>query len=148
MSVKVPINKPKSKRIQQKRPEKTEQSFLQRLNDEGRLVIAEGSRTTDGEVVAITPVNGTTFYFLGASCSSDQSAVQTKQFTLSINGIDKETLGISDQRGFAEFRLKTASVVGNDTNNIAIDTDVTSGGTAFASIWGYNENTPSTRSGN
>ncbi len=149
--IKVPIGRgiglPPRQEIQKMPPTPNEQSFLKQLDDEGRLLIVEGSRTSDGEVLSITPVTGTTFYYLGASCAAAHSSVQTKLFTLSINGTDVENVGIPPSNGFGEFKLKTASVVGNGINNIAIDVDVSSGGTGFASIWGYNENTPSFRSG-
>ena len=138
--------------IQKMPPTPNAQAFLKQLDDEGRFVIQQGSRSSDGEVLSITPVSGQTFYLLGASCAGDDTGVQTKVFTLSINGIDVETIKLGDGTGggnnkFAKFAIPTASIVGNGVNNIAIDVDVSSGGDAFATIYGYNETTPSSRGG-
>ena len=132
-------------------PTPNDQAFFKLLDDEGRFVLEEGSRTTDGEVISITPPTGTTFYYMGASCANVLAGNQTALFTLSINGVDKQTIRLGDGIGggprYEKFSFPTASVVGNGINNIAIDVDTTQAANNFATIWGYNETTPTQRFG-
>ena len=163
MSVKVPITKAdvvgqKSTRAradQKRRAEFKKQQatiplpnsdlqFIKNIHDEGRFVLVQGARTTDGTVCSIIPANGTTFYLLGASTSMEV-ITGTGKANLERNGELREkhiAIGNNTNTSF-NFGLRFDSMIGNGTKAYTIEFTEGAGNVKInATLYGYFANTP------
>ena len=120
----------------------TDLAFLKQIHDGVRLITSEGSRSTDGEMASIVPLNGETFYLLGGKYQ-----IQTTgggRMELNNDGVIRERYNaeINDIVKGA-WVITTDSLRGNGTKAYTVDLFNESGTTAVSgSIFGYVQASP------
>ena len=116
---------------------KTDLEFLINLTEDRRLIIEEGSITTTGDMITITPDTGTTFFFLGAVVqNTDPSAGDA---SLINNGTTRELVTLQPDEIY-EFKLPIDRLVGNMSNTFQLR-GLSANISMQGSLYGWTENT-------
>jgi len=113
--------------------------FLKDLSENLRLIIVTGSITTAGNIIAVIPDTGTTFFFLGGSVQNTDAGGLEGDFTIENDGTERERVKLQ-QNEFYEWKLPMDRLVGNMSKVFrfrGLDGAVS----ATATLYGWNENT-------
>ena len=154
--IQVPIGKGITKfpKIKRSQPEEkfgtfpsipSDRQFLKDLADQDRLIITQQQTALAARpftVVSFVPDNGTTFYFLGASCSTSNGGSE-HAFELQSDGVVIEG-ATRIAEGVVEFKIPTFSLIGDGTKAVEIICTVSANGTFDGTILGYIVKSPRT----
>ena len=135
---KLRFSQPEFEKTKLTKPIITDIELLIELAELGQLVIEEGSITTVGDMVTITPDTGTTFFFLGATVQNTDATLDGTA-EIQNNGTVQEAVKLAPDE-FYEFKLPLDRLVGN-MNKTYILTGITPNTSMQGTLYGWTENT-------
>lgn len=117
--------------------------YMSKKQFDGKLLQADGNRTTSGVIASITPATGKTFYVAGGSCSTRMSGTQQGRCQLR-----NDTVVIEEWEGSASaiptwfaFQTKGVSLVGNGVKTFDMNHSSIIGSPSIsAMLYGFIEN--------
>ena len=144
-SIAIPLRSQKSNAILKKFQDAPQNfssiQYLENLAEQDRLIFRQGGGNSQGTIVTFTPVNGESFYFLGASMSN-QDPTGEQLFTI-INGniggniVRQNIIVGADDTKYSTMPMDR--LVGDGVVSYVID--IENSVASDASFWGYTLNT-------